>query len=100
MKRKILILCISLAIAGACLALCFIDKEPFYPAKIAGTVIITIWGFSAVPAYAAAISWMRACTEKFISNYVFLIGTWVLLLILPLLLAPFFMVYYYIPKNL
>lgn len=100
-KAKILVFCLSLLLGGLCLGLCFLDSGPFYPAKIAGTVIFTVWGFSAIPAYVAAVVWMRARAEGLYSRFGFLAySLWILVAILPLLLAPFFMVYYYIPKNL
>lgn len=62
-KAKILVFCLSLLLGGLCLGLCFLDSGPFYPAKIAGTVIFTVWGFSAIPAYVAAVVWMRAARK-------------------------------------
>ncbi len=41
-KVKILVFCLSLLFGGLCLGLCFLDSGPFYPAKIAGTVIFTV----------------------------------------------------------
>ena len=100
-KSRILIFCISLVLAGICLLLCFIDPDPFYPAKIAGTVIFAVWGFSAVPAYVAAFLWMSARAAVMYERFGFIAySLWALVVILPLLLAPFFMVYYYIPKNI
>ncbi len=100
-KNKVIIFFVSLVLAGLCLLLCFLDAEPFYPAKIAGTVIFTVWGFSAVPAYVAAVAWMRARADELYSRFgFFAYSLWVLVVILPLLLAPFLMVYYYIPKNI
>lgn len=100
-KAKILVFCLSLLFGGLCLGLCFLDSQPFYPAKIAGTVIFTVWGFFAIPAYVAADAWMRARAEGLYSRFgFFAYSLWILVAILPLLLAPFFMVYYYIPKNL
>lgn len=100
-KAKILIFCLSLLFGGLCLGLCFLDSGPFYPAKIAGTVIFTVWGFSAIPAYIAAVAWMCARAEGLYSRFgFFAYSLWILVAILPLLLAPFLMVYYYIPKNL
>lgn len=42
-KNKVIIFFVSLVLAGLCLGLCFLDAEPFYPAKIAGTVIFTVF---------------------------------------------------------
>ena len=100
-KAKILVFCLSLLLGGLCLGLCFLDSGPFYPAKIAGTVIFAVWGFSAVPAYVAAFSWMSARAAVIYERFGFIAySLWALVVILPLLLAPFFMVYYYIPKNI
>ena len=78
-KNKVIIFFVSLVLAGLCLGLCFLDAEPFYPAKIAGTVIFTVWGFSAVPAYVAAVAWMRARADELYSRFgffcVFFVGT-------------------------
>lgn len=71
-KAKILVFCLSLLFGGLCLGLCFLDGVPFYPAKIAGTVIFTVWGFSAIPAYVAAVAWMRARAEGLYSRFGFL----------------------------
>lgn len=100
-EAKILVFCLSLLFGGLCFGLCFLDVEAFYPAKIAGTVIFTVWGFSAIPAYVAAVALMRARAEGLYSRFgFFAYSLWILIAILPLLLAPFLMVYYYIPKNL
>ena len=78
-KNKVIIFFVSLVLAGLCLGLCFLDAEPFYPAKIAGTVIFTVWGFSAVPAYVAAVAWMRARADELYLRFgffcVFFVGT-------------------------
>ena len=100
-KAKILVFCLSLLFGGLCFGLCFLDVEAFYPAKIAGTVIFTVWGFSAIPAYVAAVVWMRARAEGLYSRFgFFAYSLWILIAILPLLLAPFLMVYYYKQKIL
>ena len=79
-KVKILVFCLSLLFGGLCLGLCFLDGEAFYPAKIAGTVIFTVWGFSAIPAYVAAVAWMRARAEGLYSRFgFFAYSLWILM---------------------
>jgi hypothetical protein len=95
-KNALIILAVSIVLAGVTVLLFLLDPEQG-EAKLISSIIVPIWVFSIVPAFAFTYGWLKSKNyiEGFSFGVNFGLALGIFALIVPILIAPVLMILFF-----